>query len=313
MVAGIEGIVCGLSAFYTPRRALFAGRRGDRYILGMRVLITGATSGIGRACAEHLAAHGHTVIATGRSSATLAELEVLARAKGWSLHALHLDVTDPSEVASVAEEVKQRFGGIDAVMNNAGYGQAGFFADVTTEQVREQFSTSFFGLFDVTRAFLPQLIDSRGLVVNVGSIMGRMTAPWMGTYGAVKAAVRSLTETMRVELAAVHVRVVLLEPGSVESSFHVRAVAERQEAHPGSSPFAAANHWLRDNEYSPLFLMRSVPALAVARLVRRIIESPRPRARYVTPLAARFLLLFMAIMPGRIMDPLKRRVFHVAA
>jgi short-subunit dehydrogenase len=279
----------------------------------MRVLITGATSGIGRACAEHLAAQGHTVIATGRTRATLSELEDLARAKGWALHALHLDVTDPSEVASVAEDVKQRFGGIDVVMNNAGYGQAGFFVDVTTAQVKEQFSTSFFGLFDVTRAFLPQLMESRGVVLNVGSIMGRMTAPWMGTYGAVKAAVHSLTETMRVELAAVGVRVVLMEPGSVESSFHTRAVAERQAVPPGSSPFAAANRWLRDHEYSPLFLMRSVPASAVARLVGRIITSPRPRPRYVIPLAARFLLFFMAVMPRRLMDPLKRRVFHVAA
>ncbi len=279
----------------------------------MRVLITGATSGIGRACAEHLAARGHTVIATGRNSAALAELDDLAREKCWALHALHLDVTDQSEVASVADEVRRRFGGIDAVMNNAGYGQAGFFVDVTTKQVREQFAASFFGLLDVTRAFLPQLIESRGVVVNVGSIMGRMTAPWMGTYGAVKAAVGSLTETMRVELAVLGVRVVLLEPGSVESSFHARAVDERREAPPLASPFAAANRWLRDNGYSPLFLMRSVPALAVARLVRRIIESPRPRPRYVTPLAARFLLLFMAIMPRRLMDPLKRRIFHVTA
>ena len=172
------------------------------------------------------------MIATGRSSSVLAELQERAQAQSWNLHALHLDVTDAAEVASVAEEVKRRVGGIDALMNNAGFGQAGFLADVTTEQVRAQFSVSLFGLFDVTRAFLSQLVENRGIVLNVGSIMGRMTAPWMGTYGAVKAAVRSLTETMRVELAALGVRVVLLEPGAVETGFQEKAVDERMQAHP---------------------------------------------------------------------------------
>ncbi|MGA2478201.1 MAG: SDR family oxidoreductase [Spirochaetia bacterium] len=277
----------------------------------MRVLITGATSGIGRACAEYLAAQGHVVIATGRSGTVLAELQERAQARSWRLHALHLDVTDTAEVASVAEEVKRRVGGIDALMNNAGFGQAGFLADVTTEQVRAQFSVSLFGLFDVTRAFLPQLVENRGIVLNVGSIMGRMTAPWMGTYGAVKAAVRSLTETMRVELAALGVRVVLLEPGAVETGFQEKAVGERMQASPGSSPFAAANRWMRESSYRPLFMMRSVPPVDVARLVHRILASPRPRPRYVVPIGACLLLLFMAVMPTMFLDPLKRRIFHI--
>jgi NADP-dependent 3-hydroxy acid dehydrogenase YdfG len=179
-------------------------------------MITGATSGIGRACAEHLAARGHTVIATGRNRKVLAELQELSARRAWKVHSLHLDVTDATEVASVVEEATRLCGGIDALVNNAGVGQAGFLADVTSQQLRGQFAVSLFGLFDVTRAFLPQLIAYHGVVLNIGSIMGRMTAPWMGAYGAVKAAVRSLTETMRVELSAVGVRVVLIEPGAVE-------------------------------------------------------------------------------------------------
>jgi short-subunit dehydrogenase len=279
----------------------------------MRVLITGATSGIGRACAEYLAEHGHVVIATGRNSGILDELQALARARSWNLHALHLDVTNAAEVSSVAEEVKRRVGGVDAIVNNAGFGQAGFLADVTTEQMREQFSVSFFGLFDVTRVFLPQLVENRGIVLNIGSIMGRMTAPWMGTYGAVKAAVRSLTETMRVELGALGVRVVLLEPGAVDTGFQGRTVGERMQAGTVSSPFAASNRWMRENSYSPLFMMRTIPSRRLAALVRRILELRRPRPRYVAPFSARLLLLFMAVTPIRILDPLKRRIFHVVA
>jgi NAD(P)-dependent dehydrogenase (short-subunit alcohol dehydrogenase family) len=279
----------------------------------LRVLITGATSGIGRACAEYAAARGLTVMATGRNRKALAELQELARARSWNLHARHLDVTDTAEASSVAEEARMLFGGIDALMNNAGVGQAGFLADITTDQLRAQFAVSLFGLFDVTRAFLPQLMEHRGIVLNVGSIMGRMTAPWMGAYGAAKAAVRSLTETMRVELGAVGVRVVLLEPGALETSFQARTVAEREQAGTGSSPFAAANRWLRENSYRPFSMMRSVPSAAIARLVHHIIESRRPRPRYVAPAGARLLLLFMAATPRRLLDPLKRRIFHVMA
>ncbi len=279
----------------------------------MRILITGATSGIGKACAEHLAGHGHTVMATGRSREALAELQGLANARSWSLHTLHLDVTDAAEIAAAVDEARRIFGGIDALVNNAGIGQAGFFADITSGQLRSQFAVSLFGLFDVTQAFLPQLIAQRGLVLNVGSVMGRMTAPWMGAYGAVKAAVRSLTETMRVELDAVGVRVVLLELGAVETSFQARTEEERTLAGPGSSPFAAANRWLRENSFKPFHMMHSVPSLAVARLVRRILESRRPGPRYVAPVGARLLLLFMAVMPSRLLDRLKRRIFHVVA
>jgi len=212
----------------------------------------------------------------------------------------------------VAANVEDLIGGIDALVNNAGYGQADFLADVTAEQARAQFDVSFFGLFEVTHAFLPQLIRNHGVVLNIGSIMGRMTAPWMGVYGAVKAAVRSLTETMRVEMGALGVKVVLLEPGAVESGFHERATGERREASLGLSPFATANLWLRDHAYSPLSMMKAVPSLEIARLVGRIIVSVRPRPRYVAPFGARLLLLFMAVTPVRILDPLKRRIFHVA-
>ncbi len=116
---------------------------------------------------------------------------------------------------------------------------------------------------------------------------------------------------MRVELAALGVRVVLLEPGAVETGFQEKAVGERMQAHPGSSPFAAANRWMRESSYRPLFMMRSVSPIDVARLVGGILASSRPRARYVAPFAARLLLLFMGVTPTRILDPLKRRIFHI--
>lgn len=282
---------------------------------GKWVFITGATSGIGRACAEHLARRGYRVIATGRNEEALRELTLLAASEGWRLEALSVDVTSEEQVLSAARAALELTGGegIDVLINNAGMGQAGFLTDLSTEELRAQFEVSLFGLHRVTRALLPQLLTRRGTVINMGSIMGRMTAPWMGAYGAVKASVRSLTETLRVELGALGIRVVLIEPGAIETSFHERAIESSKREALASSPFAESSAWLERSGYRPFFLMSPAPAVSLARLVERIVASERPRARYLTPFAARALLLFMEMMPRSIMDRLKRKVFHLPA
>ena len=283
-----------------------------------RILITGATSGIGRACAEYLAAAGHFVIATGRNRDALQEIGALAQSRGWRLRTIPLDVTNEADIALAAAEAKRMCAeeredcaGIDVLINNAGLGQAGFLTDIGSARLRSQFDVSLFGLFDMVNAFLPQLVENHGLILNMGSIMGRMTAPWMGAYGAVKAAVRSLTETMRVELGGLGVKVVLLEPGSVETSFHSRVVNERLHSEPARSLFQAANQWLRDNEYRPLYLMPSIASTTIARRVGRIVKARNPKPHYIVPFAARFLLFFMQATPAALLDPLKRRIFHV--
>ncbi len=277
------------------------------------VLVTGATSGIGKACAEHLAARGFAVLATGRNPQALRELAERARSSGWHLETLGLDVTSPEQIAKAVAAAQELSGGagIEVLVNNAGIGQAGFLADLSAESLRAQFEVSLFGLHAVTRAFLAQLVSRRGTVINIGSIMGRMTVPWMGAYGAVKAAVRSLTETLRVELGSLGVRVVLVEPGAVETAFHKRAIAGSPQELPPESPFARSYAWLAANDYRPFYLMPAVSPLPIARLVERIAEARRPRARYVLPFAAHALLLLMRLTPRSLMDPLKRRVFHL--
>jgi len=277
------------------------------------VFITGATSGIGRACAEHLASRGFGVVATGRNPEALRELAERSRATGWRLEPFALDVTSSEQVAGAAAAALELSGGvgIDVLVNNAGIGQAGFLADLSAEKLRAQFEVSLFGLHAVTRALLSQLAARGGTVINIGSIMGRMTVPWMGAYGAVKAAVRSLTETLRVELGSLGVRVVLVEPGAVETAFHRRAIDGSVQKVPDGSPYAGTYAWLAENDYRPFFLMPAVSPLAIARLVERIVERRRPRARYVLPFGAHALLLLMRLTPRVLMDPLKRRVFHI--
>ncbi len=277
------------------------------------VFITGATSGIGRACAEQLAAHGFGVVATGRNPQVLIELAERARSNGWRLETLALDVTSSEQVVAAAAAARELSGGegIDVLVNNAGIGQAGFLADLTPEKLRAQFEVSLFGLHAVTCALLPQLAARGGTVINIGSIMGRMTTPWMGAYGAVKAAVRSLTETLRVELGSLGVNVVLVEPGAVGTAFHKRAIDGSVQEIPTESPYAGTYAWLAENDYRPFYLMQAVSPLAVARLVERVAGLRRPRARYVLPFAAHALLLFMRLVPRTLMDPLKRRVFHM--
>jgi len=277
------------------------------------VFITGATSGIGRACAEHLASRGFGVVATGRNPQALTELAERSRSSGWHLETLPLDVTSSEQVAAAAVAARALSGGagIDVLVNNAGMGQAGFLADLPTEKLRSQFEVSLFGLHAVTCALLPQLASRAGIVINIGSIMGRMTTPWMGAYGAVKAAVRSLTETLRVELGSLGVHVVLMEPGAVETAFHKRAIDGSVQEVPAGSPYGGTYAWLAQNDYRPFFLMSAVSPLEVARLVERIVGRRRPKARYVLPFAAHALLLLMRLTPRVLMDPLKRRVFHL--
>ncbi len=245
------------------------------------VFITGATSGMGRACAEYLAAAGYHVIAAGRNQIALKELEHRAVERGWHLHALKLDVTDSASIPAVAERAYELTGrsGIDVLINNAGYGQAGFLADLDEEQVRRQFEVNVFGLLDVTRAFLPQMRYRSTRIINIGSLMSRIASPWTGIYSTAKNAVRALNDVMRVEFGVLGIRVILVEPGRMNTGFRDHAVTSLEGIDQERSIYAAAYRWLKTSLYSPLGFFQDVEPVEVARLVAEIIETRRRRSR----------------------------------
>ena len=179
----------------------------------MRVLITGCSTGFGREAAIELARRGHQVVATARRPETLADLDVSSR--------LALDV-DSDE--SVSEAVAQA-GEIDALVNNAGWSAHGPIEKVPLQEVRRMFETNFFGAARMIQAIAPKMrARKRGVIVNVSSMAGRVAAPLMGFYAASKFALEGLSEALQFELGHFGIRVVVIEPGFVKSSFRANSV-----------------------------------------------------------------------------------------
>ncbi|MGB8931842.1 MAG: SDR family NAD(P)-dependent oxidoreductase, partial [Anaeromyxobacteraceae bacterium] len=202
------------------------------------VVITGATSGIGRTTALHLARAGFNVFATGRDPAALSTLA--DEATGLPLTPLRLDVTDPASLEAARAAVLAQTGGagLDAVINNAGYAHAQPLEDVEPSQLMAQLATNTVGAHAVTRAFLPEMRRRRaGRVVFVGSIAGRIAIPLLGAYDVSKHALEALADAYRRELHAFGIRVVLLRPGFIHSALAARTSAHMLASAPSGSPY----------------------------------------------------------------------------
>jgi NAD(P)-dependent dehydrogenase (short-subunit alcohol dehydrogenase family) len=184
------------------------------------LFLTGSSSGIGRATALHFAARGWNVAATMRSPAKADEA---LKRNGVAL--FPLDVTDPSSIRAAVAGARARFGRIDAVVNNAGYGLVGPFEATTPEAVDRQLATNVSGVLNVTREVLPVLREQRsGTIVNVSSMGGRITFPLYSVYHATKWAVEGFSEALRFELEPFGIRVKLVEPGPIHTDFYDRSM-----------------------------------------------------------------------------------------
>jgi len=278
---------------------------------GQSILITGATSGIGRDSALRLARAGHLVLAGGRRREVLAEL---AEAGGGRLEPVVLDVTDPASVEAARELVERRTGGrgLDVLVNNAGFALPGPLEALDERDLRELFDTNVFGLLAVTRAFLPAMRErGQGRVVNVGSIMGRVAMPLLGAYNASKHAVAGITDALRMELAPFGITVVLVEPGAVRTGFAARALAGLAPYRDPGSPYAAALAGT-DAAWSRVYRFAPGPASA-GRAIARAATVDRPKARYVVPARNRLVVAALTVLPTAAADATKRRIMGLPA
>lgn len=183
------------------------------------VLITGSSTGIGRATAEYFQNQGWKVAATMRTPAKESKLNKLE-----NVLCPALDVTKSSTIQSAIDETMKAFGCIDALVNNAGYGLLGPFEGATDEQIRRQFDTNVFGLMAVTRALLPHFRQRKqGVVINVASMGGRLTFPLYSLYHGTKWAVEGFSESLRFELEPFNVQVKIVEPGAIKTDFYDRS------------------------------------------------------------------------------------------
>jgi len=187
---------------------------------GRVVVVTGASTGFGRLSAETLARSGYRVFATmreirGRNANIAHEIESLAEREALTLHALEIDVTDEGSIVRAIDEVMARYGRIDILINNAGYGIVDLAETVTPAQAQRIFDTNFFGALRMSRAVLPAMKRQRsGLLLHVSSGAGRLVVPGLGLYAASKFALEALAEAYRYELASMGIDSVVIEPGA---------------------------------------------------------------------------------------------------
>jgi len=182
-------------------------------------LITGCSSGIGQALAQVCLDEGYTVYATARNPDTLAPLT----ARGAI--AVTLDVNDAGQVAACSERLRQEAGRLDLLVNNAGYGAMGPVLDADRDTLLRQFNTNVFAPLELVRANAELLRESRGLIVNIGSVSGVTTTPFSGVYCASKAALHALSDALRLELAPFEIGVLTVQPGAIASDFGNNASA----------------------------------------------------------------------------------------
>jgi len=283
-------------------------------------LVTGCSSGIGRATAERLAGAGWTVYATARKPETLGELE----ARGC--RTLLLDVTDEASMAAAVEAVEGEHGAVGALVNNAGYSQSGAVETVPMDKVRAQFETNVFGLVRLCQLVLPAMRRQRaGKIVNLSSMGGRLVFPGGGFYHATKYAVEAISDALRFEVKGFGIDVILIEPGLIRTEFGTTAAGGVSEAGErersgdeasgrGRSDYAQFNAHVAHATESvyesggPIGRLGGPPD-AVAKVIEKALRARRPRPRYTVTASAKVLLAQRALLPDRGWDAVMRSQF----
>lgn len=242
-------------------------------------LVTGASSGFGLLTSVALAREGYQVLASMRNLDRKGKLEAASYDAGVrdNIQIIQLDVTDSSAVETVITDALHRYGGIDLLVNNAGYAAGGFTEELTTQQWRQQFEVNFFGLVTVTKAVLPSMREHRsGKIINISSISGRIGFPSMGPYVSSKFAVEGFSESLRLEMLRYGIHVVLIEPGSYQTDIWSKGL-ESVKVTP-NSPYAKEMKTILQH-------IKQVADTAPApdEVIQQIVQaakSPAPKLRY---------------------------------
>ena len=260
-------------------------------------LVTGTSTGIGRACALHLAAHGFEVLAGVRDEADAPP----------GLEPVRLDVTNEADIAAAAERVGPH---LHALVNNAGIAVNGPIEVVPVDEWRRQFEINVIGQVAVTRALLPALLNARGRIVNISSISGKFALPLVGPYTASKFALEAISDCLRREIGPHGVHVACVEPGIIATEVWGKSRAEGERLVATMSAEARAR-------YDPIVkaLRRTadhgerngLPPEAVAEAVGHAVTASRPRTRYVVGREARVRAVMARVLPDRALDALVRR------
>jgi NAD(P)-dependent dehydrogenase (short-subunit alcohol dehydrogenase family) len=270
------------------------------------VLITGCSTGIGRATAQRLAARGWTVYATAR------RLESIEDLAAHGCRVLRIDVCDERSMQRAVEIVEAEERAVGVLVNNAGYGLEGPVEEAPLDELRRQFETNLFGPTRLTQLVLSGMRrQGWGKVVNVSSVGGRITIPGGGAYHASKHALEALSDALRFEVRGFGVDVILIEPGAIRSSWVDTAVTSMRPPRDRNSPYAAFDDAVASRlrgAHEGLLALAAAGPESVARVVERAITARRPRTRYAVPAAAALFIVSRRWLPDRAWDAFMRRL-----
>ncbi|VVN94093.1 hypothetical protein PS834_02119 [Pseudomonas fluorescens] len=261
------------------------------------VLITGCSSGIGRALADAFKAAGYDVWASARRPEDVATLA----AAGFK--AVQLDVNDGAALAQLAGQV----GELDVLINNAGYGAMGPLLDGGTAAMQRQFETNVFSIVGVTQALFPALRRNKGLVVNIGSVSGVLVTPFAGAYCASKAAVHALSDALRMELAPFGVRVMEVQPGAINTSFAKNAGTQAERLINEQSPWWPLRESIRAR--SQASQDKPTPASVFAADVLKAAQQPEPPRLLRSGKGSRALPWMAALLPKALLEKVLKKRF----
>ncbi|MEM6414094.1 MAG: SDR family oxidoreductase [Pseudomonadota bacterium] len=267
------------------------------------VLVTGASSGIGEATAIHLSRKGFNVFAGARRFETLKALEGLGQG---GITAVKLDVTDPNSIRQAINDINEKAGPLYGLVNNAGIAVPGPVEDVDIDGWRRQFETNVFSVVAMSQAVIPQMrAAGAGRIINIGSVAGRVAAPFMGVYASSKHALEGVSDAMRRELSLHGIKVVHIRPGFTNTNFgphEQEGLAPFAEGEGPNAPYVAVMKKWHSKQH-----VKGASPLDVAEAVHRGLTTTNPRARYTVPRYARYLTAGRSLLPAVIFDRLIMR------
>jgi NAD(P)-dependent dehydrogenase (short-subunit alcohol dehydrogenase family) len=267
-------------------------------------IVTGASSGIGAAAARSLHERGYVVYAAAR------RIERMAPLAEAGIRAMRVDVTDDASLTAFVSQIISETGRVDVLVNNAGYGSLGALEDVPMAEARRQFDVNLFGLARLVQLVVPHMREQReGRIINISSMGGRIHLPLCGWYHATKFAVEGFSDTLRMELAPFGIRVVVIEPGAIDTEWHGVA---------GDNLIATSAQGAYGGQAAAFVKVLSAGGLAsrpevIGDAIVRAAEARRPRTRYRIGLGAKPVLLARWALPDKTFDRMVRLVLGVGS
>ncbi|MBF0483453.1 MAG: SDR family oxidoreductase [Candidatus Omnitrophica bacterium] len=273
------------------------------------ILITGCSSGFGMLTAVHLSTKGHKVIATLRDLSKNTDLKNRAKEFNTTIDIQQLDVNKPETITTTIEYIKQKYGRIDILINNAGYSIGGFFEDLSDQDIRSIMETNFFGVQNLTRSVLPIMREQKqGKIINISSVSGLTTYPGLSGYNASKWALEAFSECLYYEVKQFGINVCLIEPGSYRTKIFEENGRYAENFNNPQSPYYQISQSLKELVMQSIKNNKRDP-MAIAYLIEKLINQKNPPLRNILGINVKTIYVLRKILPFKIFSFIIESIF----